>query len=317
MGGELGSLVASLIEADPAVSELVGVDIDPPRRRLRRAQFHRIAPTDRSKLVDLVTRFNPHVVVHLGVYEPLARANEHEAARWTPAAAIGILGAAAECPALEAIVVRSGTEVYGRRRGAVTRPDEHAPIAPTSPFGEQLAAVERVARDAASAAGVPATLVRLAPVMGGHVPSPLGRLLRLPIVPFSVLADPAFDVVDGHDAAAALVAAMTCAYDGAVNVAASGSITIRQALRSGGRRTVPFLGPEWALVRPLLAAQGAPVPMHVMELVHRGRLADGSRAAELLGVAPRLTTSEVIDRVFRWESVVHVRRPPVAQRAAS
>lgn len=317
MGGELGSLVASILETDETISELIGVDVDPPRRRLRRARFHRVAPTDRNQLVELITRFDPHVVLHLGVYEPDARATEREAARWTPAAALGVLGAAAECPSLEAIVVRSGTEVYGRRRGAVTRPDEDAPIAPTSPFGTQLAAVEQTALAAGRAAGVPTTLVRLAPVMGGHVPSPLGRLLRLPVVPFSLLADPAFDVVDGHDAAAALVAAASSRYDGAVNVAANGSITIRQALRSGSRRTIPFFGPEWSIARPILAMQGAPIPLHVMELVHRGRLADGSRAREILGVSPLLRTSEVIDRVFQWESVVHIRptRPP--QRMAS
>ena len=44
-------------------------------------------------------------------------------------------------------------------------------------------------------------------VLGPHVPSPLGRLLRMPAVPFSVLADPPFAVVEDIDVARAFVAA--------------------------------------------------------------------------------------------------------------
>ena len=64
MGGELGSLVAARLESESWVGDLVGLDVDPPRRRLRRAAFHRVEPTDRTRIVDLVTSFDPHVVVH-------------------------------------------------------------------------------------------------------------------------------------------------------------------------------------------------------------------------------------------------------------
>ena len=74
MGGELGSLVASLLEQEPWVGSLCGIDVDPPRRRLRTAQFHRIEPSDRERIVDVVTTFDPHVLIHLAVWEPDARA---------------------------------------------------------------------------------------------------------------------------------------------------------------------------------------------------------------------------------------------------
>jgi nucleoside-diphosphate-sugar epimerase len=59
---------------------------------------------------------------------------------------------------------------------------------------------------------------------------------------------------------------------------------------------------------------GAPIPDHVLEVLHRGRLADGSRARELLGVAPTTSTPDVIDRLYAWESVVRV---PAAVRGAA
>ena len=83
MGGELGTRVAALLEELPWVGDIVGVDIDPPRGRLRRATFHRIDPRDRRRTVELITRVDPHVVLHLGVYEPNARARPAGAAQRT------------------------------------------------------------------------------------------------------------------------------------------------------------------------------------------------------------------------------------------
>ena len=114
MGGELGSLVASLLEREPWVGALCGIDVDPPRRRLRIAEFHRIAPSDRERIIDVVTAFDPHVLIHLAVWEPDARAGTAHAKQFTADATTAILGAAAECPSLERIVVRSGIEIYGR-----------------------------------------------------------------------------------------------------------------------------------------------------------------------------------------------------------
>jgi UDP-glucose 4-epimerase len=143
MGGELGSRVASLLEDEPWVGSLEGIDIDPPRRRLRRTVFHRIVPGQHDRTVDTVTKFDPHIVVHIAVWEPHARPSTETARSLTDDAVTSILGAAAECRALESIVVRSGIEVYGRARGSVTRPSEVEPRNPTSDYGRMLAEIER------------------------------------------------------------------------------------------------------------------------------------------------------------------------------
>ncbi|HRE02463.1 MAG TPA: NAD-dependent epimerase/dehydratase family protein [Ilumatobacteraceae bacterium] len=310
MGSELGSLVATKLEAEPWVGALEGIDVDPPRRRLRRAMFHRIDPHDRERVFDVVRAFDPHIVVHIAVWEPNARANTSHAQTLTNAAAVSILGAAAECPSLEHTIVRSAAEIYGRGRGALTRPDEDAPPSPTSTFGRMAAMIESTAGDAARRTGTGLGAVRLAPVLGRHVPSPLGRLLRLPAVPFSALADPPFGVVHDHDAADALVAAARTRLSEPVNVTAPGAITALQALLRGRRVPIPLLGPEWAIARRISNLAGAPIPDHVAETMHRGRLIDGSRAQELLGVAPTTTTAEVIDTLYAWPSVIHIPAQP-------
>ncbi|MEY2581571.1 MAG: UDP-glucose 4-epimerase [Ilumatobacteraceae bacterium] len=312
MGGELGSLVASLLEGEPWVGSILGIDADPPRRRLRRSEFHLIEPSDRERIVDVVTRFDPHVLIHLAVWEPDARAGTSLAKRLTAEAATSYLAAAAECPSLEAIVVRSGIEIYGRGRGALSRPDEEAPITPTSEYGRMVSDIEANAQRVGRRVGVAVGALRLAPVLGPHVPSPLGRVLRQPVVPFSVLADPPFVVTLDSEAAHAIVAAAEQRVVGPLNVVAPGAISTMQAIRRGRRLPLPLLGPEWRVARQISYLLGAPVPEHVMELIHRGRLADGSRLTQVLGLTPRVTTQEVIDRLFKWEAIV---RLPTVQAA--
>ena len=147
MGGELGTRVVNLFEHDDSVTEICGIDAYPPRRRIHRVSFHRIDPVDRRRTVAVVREFDPEVIVHLGVYEPNARLAGAAAQRGTAASAVSVLGAASSCPSLRSIVVRSGIEVYGRGRGSVSRPDETVAVRPTSPFGNSLALVERVARE--------------------------------------------------------------------------------------------------------------------------------------------------------------------------
>jgi UDP-glucose 4-epimerase len=316
MGSQLGSLVASQLEREPWVGALAGIDTDPPRRRLRRAEFHRIDPADRRRVIEMVTDFDPHVLVHIAVWEPDARASAAHAPHLTREAAVHILGAAAECPSLEHMVVRSGTEIYGRSRHSLTRPDETCAVNPTSEYGRMVERIEEVARHTADRVGVSLTSLRLAPVLGKHVPSPLGRLLRLPVVPMSLLADPAFAVVLESDAADAFVRAAARQVDGPVNVVGPGAITAGQAIIRGRRLPLPLIGPEWGLARRIAHVAGAPVPEHVVEVLHRGRLADGSFCAEALGWTPSASTSEIIDMLYAWPSIVRV-PPQVAWEIAS
>ena len=243
MGGDLGSRVAVALEDEPWVGELVGIDVDPPRRRLHRADFHLIAPVEHDRIVETITAFDPHVVVHISVWEPHSRANPAAARELTDESATSILGAAAECRALESLIVRSGIEIYGRAHGAPTRPDESAEVDPTCEYGEMLAGIERTANAIGARIGVSVGAIRMATVLGPHVPSPLGRVLRMPAVPFSVLADPPFAVVEDTVAARAFVAAAERRLAEPVNVVANGAITALQAARRGRRIPIPLVGP--------------------------------------------------------------------------
>jgi UDP-glucose 4-epimerase len=308
MGGELGTAVAQLVEAHPDVDEVVGIDLFPPRRRLVKAHFHRIDPHNQQRIAAVVHDFAPTALVHLGVYEPHSRSTPQAAVARTASGTVAAVGAAVGAGSLTRIVVRSGVEVYGRRRGSPLRPDEEAPTDPTCAFGHSLLNVEQVCREAGARADVPVTALRFAPVMGPHVPSPLGRLLRLPAVPFAPFSDPVFSVVHQDDVAASFVAGLERGHDGPVNVVAPGAVTVTQAARLGGRIPVPVVGPGWRGARALAQFVGAPVPEHVHELLVRGRTADGSRAVEVLGVRPQRATPVIVEQIYAWEAVHYVTR---------
>ncbi len=306
MGGELGTRVANLLEADDTITEIVGLDGYPPRRRITRAVFHRVDPRDRRRAVHLVRELDPEVILHLGVYEPNARFGPTEARLGTAASAVSVLGAAASCPSLQRIVVRSGIEVYGRRRGAPSRPDESAAISPTTPFGRSIAHVEQVAGEASAVAGVPVTSLRFGPIVGPSFPSPLGRYLRLPVVPIPLpLVELPFCLTHQEDAAAAIVAAARADIDGPLNVVGPGAVTASQAVRRGGRIPLLAIGPGWPLARAAAELLGAPLPPHTHELLVRGGVADGSLATEFLGVSPR-ATAEVLEQLYQWGEVAHI-----------
>jgi len=307
--GELGYRVTGILEADGSIDAIAALDLVPPPRRFRRAQLSVIDPRERRRLIAAVKRFAPTAIVHLGIYEPDARSSPALAAERTRTATMAVLGAAADMGGLDRIVVRSGLEVYGRGPRMVSVPDEDVPPDPLTPFGRGLADVERLAVATGHSVDVPVACLRLAPVHGRGVLSPLGRLLRLPAVPVSATADPMFSLLHVDDAAAAVVTALRVSHHGPLNVVGSGAVSVLQAVRLGRRLPVPVFGPGWVLARALAAIAGAPLPDHDLELLRRGRTADGARARHTLDIDPRPTV-DVVRGMHSWPATPTLRLVP-------
>jgi UDP-glucose 4-epimerase len=306
MGGELGTRVAQLLEQRSWATDIVGVDFVPPRRRLRRAEFARIDPRDRDRLVQFVEDVAPNVVAHFGVYEPSSRMTPASAIERTELCTIAAFSAAARAGNLEYVVIRSGLEVYGPRSPHASVPDEGVMPAPATPYGTSLLQVEAIAAGVRARYDVGVCALRYAPVVGSHVPSPLGRLLRLPAVPVPALSDPPFSLLHPDDAAEAMVAAIERRYDGPLNVVGPGAATPWQAVRLGGRIPIPVLPPFWTAAARMSEIAGAAIAPHVVELLRHGRTGSTGRAVGVLGLAQLRSTQQVLRELFEWASVVPI-----------
>jgi UDP-glucose 4-epimerase len=308
MGGQLGSLVASKLEREPWVESITGIDADPPRRRLNHSAFHLVEGSHADKIADIVAEVDPHVLIHLAVWEPDARARPGQAELYTRQMAHSLFDAARWGPSLEHVVLRSGLEVYGRGRGHEEVPTDDARPNPSSQYGRMLLELEEYARMTFTSSTVDVTPLRLAPVVGPHIPSPLGRLLRLPFVPFNGVRSPMFSVLHEDDAAQAFILAAQRTIGRPINIVAPGEISGFSVARRSRHIPLPLVGPEWTVTRRIAHLFGAPVPEHVMEVLHHGRRGSSTRCKEMLGWEPAMGTQDVIDSLFTWEGVVRV--PP-------
>lgn len=306
MGGELGSLVATLLEDESWVGEIAGVDANPPRRRLKHSTFQLIDPFDNCRVSEIILNFDPHVILHLGVWEPDARLRTRDAKTFSDQFARGVLEAAKMSPALQSLVVRSGVEVYGTFGHWPRFPDEKSALDPQSTFGHMLVDLERQMTDMARTRGIAIATLRFGTIIGPHVPSPLGRLLRLPTVPYNPFGNPQFSVIGDLDAARAIVTAARNRCNNIANITAAGSISVATAANIGRRLAVPVIGPAWWVTRAISGIAGAPVPDHVSELLLHGRGASSEAAAALLGFTPQFTTAEIAAHLYDWPSIVRI-----------
>lgn len=311
VGSELGSLATALLEQQSSFGQILGVDVHPPRRRLRRTEFARIEHHNVAEFVRRASTYRPDVIVHLGVWEPHARLGTKDARTATGNYARALCETLTSLQGIQRVVVRSGVEVYGTSSGQTF--DEASAVRPTSTYGHMLTSLESMVADATSSSTI-TTVLRFAPVIGAHVPSPLGRLLRLPVVPVDPLSRSQFQVVADDDAARAVVHAATAGRREAVNIVADGPVTVSTVMRRGRRLVVPVLPYTWPIASSITTLAGAPLPDHVRELLQHGRLA--RTTTHDIDYRPAHSTADVIARLYSWPSIVRIAPNRVAEQVA-
>ncbi|MBT5138639.1 MAG: NAD-dependent epimerase/dehydratase family protein [Acidimicrobiaceae bacterium] len=308
MGGDIGTGVALRFDKDRETS-MLGIDMEPPRRRIRRAIFHRVDPADVEERTRLLVDFDPEFIIHAGIYEPHSRSNPHDAEIRTRAATRSVFRAARGCPSLRQIVMRSSTDVYGRSNvGANPQAVLGTDLQPHSRFGQMMADAEDVAVDfSKQRPDIGVTALRFAPIVGPYIPSPLGRYLRLPFVPTGPLFfEGKFQLVHIDDVHEAFVAAVRARAGGAFNIAGEGTVRGSEAARIGRRPFIPTWGPGWLVARAATAMFGAPLSEHSIESLTHGQAVSTEAAKRELSFVPAHSTRECIEDLYNWESVVRL-----------
>lgn len=304
MGSAIGTSVARVLERSDEVDAIAGFDLEPPRRWMRRADFQFARPDNSQRVSRIVREFQPTVVVHAWVFEPRARSSPGQARARTVAGTENLLRAIEQIDTVEHLAVRSGTSVYGTGSGTPQRPSADTLPRPTSTFGDMLSRVEERCAESATTLNATMSAVRLAPIMASHLPNPLGRYLRLPVVPVPITTR-RFGVVHLADAAQAIAAAAIHKYDGALNVMAADPVTPLEAITIGRRVPIPVLPIALRLGRFLAEIPGTPLPEHIAELLSRGAVVEPSDLSEL-GVTIRHSTPEALKDLYAAGRLIDV-----------
>jgi nucleoside-diphosphate-sugar epimerase len=293
VSGRLGQRLLALLDADPLVDAIVGLDVREPARQARKLEFHRcdVTSADLKGLLEGVD-----VVVHLAaVVGPVA--DVASARRVNVDATRRLLDAASSVSASR-FVRASSAAVYGAWANNPVPITEDAPLRPNPGYvpAAHDAECERLIAEWADAHPSATTVtLRIAPIVGPGIDSVFAAAAagRAP-VSVRDAARPV-QVVHVDDAAAALALAAVGDLRGAYNVAADGALGPDEAAAVVGPNRRPQL-PEELAVRTLRtmwnSGLGDVPPDVVPYLVHPWVVAnDRLRAA---GWVPRHTNEEAL-----------------------
>lgn len=332
-----GGRIAQVLERDPRVETIIGIDTDDPRRELERTEFVRVdsrPPLIRRILaaaaIDTVidTRL---IADPLAV--PVARAHEVNVT-----ATAGILEACGGPGSpVRRLVFKSSAQYYGSEGDDPAFFTED--MSPTHP---PRTAIERDVIDAEQAVQAfatrnPATAVTVlrvaTEIRGDSSGSRLG-MFGLPVIPGMLGFDPRCQFVHEDDVVGTLVHVCTHDLPGVYNVAADGVLALSEVASLLGKPLLPIL-PPWGttLAAAGLRRLGLPVPLEALRELRFGRGLD-NRRLKAAGYTYRYTTREALLKLrahqrlrpllrsggdsYRYEREVEefLRWSPSVQRAA-
>jgi UDP-glucose 4-epimerase len=300
--GDLGSLLLPLLENDPAVAEILALDVVAPTRSFPKATWRRLdlARHDADRELTLLLRSHRidalyHLAFLFSPIEDAAFAHELEVI-----GTLQVLSAVAAA-GIGRLVVPSLTAVYGARPGAAAFLEESTSLsgAPQSRFVQDKVEVER--QLSAFRRAHPDTRVvvlRFAPILGPSVDNPVTRLLRTPVVPTMLGFDPLWQVVHEQDAARALHLSLQAKVDGVFNVVGKGVVSLSGMVKLAGGAVLPLPAPvARGAIRALNATGALGVPTSLLDFIRFSWVADGRRAARSLGFEAHYDARQAVGAV--------------------
>ncbi len=295
----LASRFARLIDADPAVERVLGVDVGPPREDLGRAEFVR-ADLRSAAIAQLLAREHVDTVVHMNVAATPGTPGDRSTTKETNViGTMQLLAACQSSPHIRKLVVKSSAAVYGSspRDPAMFTEETEPRELPRSGFAKDSVDVEGYVRGLLRRRpDVTVTVLRFANFIGPGLRTPLTQYFSMPVLPAPFGFDARLQFVHEVDGLEALRLATTEERPGIYNVAGDGVLTLSQAARRAGRpvvRVARSLVP-WA-VQAFRYAGFPPLPPDQVEFFTHGRGLDCTRMRTELGLQPEYTTAEAFD----------------------
>ncbi len=281
------------LEADSQIERIIALDSKPPKPSGPKTVWRKldlIHPRAPEVLTSELSTQSVDALVHSATLaRPVHRGGwAHE----LEAVGTRHVLAAAEATQLRKVILRSTTLCYGALASNPNYLPESAPLqgGSQSPFIADKVEVEsQVARFAQKHPDRVVTTLRFGPLLGPRCDTIAVNYLSRRLCPTLLGYDPLFQVMHEDDASGAVIAALHKDVRGAVNVAATGVVTLSNAIRLAGSTPVPT--PRRVLhrtLRTLWSARLGNFPPGLLDLLKYVSVGDVRRMENELQFQPRL-----------------------------
>lgn len=236
VAGYLGRRLLTLIDADPQIERVVGIDVAEPDVGSTKLEFHRMDVRD-ARLAKVLPGVD--AVVHLAFQVDTMR-NEEEMRLSNVDGTRNVLEAAGGTGVRKLIHVSSAA-VYG------AHPDNDFPLTESSPLranddfsyaAHKLETERLIEAFSEDHPDVVVTVLRPAIVFGPNVQNFISRMLEAPRVTTVKGYEPPLQLVHEEDVASALRLVIDRDLPGAYNVAADGWLTADEVIELSGKKRV-------------------------------------------------------------------------------
>ena len=301
----LGGRFTQLLQADPDISRVIGVDVVPPKADLGDAEFVR-ADIRNPVIGKVIARAEVDTVVHMAVLAtPLDAGGRALMKEINVIGTMQLLAACQKAPSVHKLVVKSSTAVYGSspQDPALFTEDLEPKAMARSGYAKDSVEVEGYVRGfARRRPDVTVTTLRFANFVGPKVQTPLTGYFSLPVVPTVLGFDPRLQFVHERDGLEVLWRTTLHDHGGTYNIAGDGVMTLSQAIHRAGRPSVPLPPPTAPWVgQALRRFRLADFSAEQIRFLTYGRVVDTTRMREVLGFTPRYTTREAFDDFVRGQ----------------
>lgn len=298
LGTFWGGRVAQMLERDPDVEMIVGLDTHEPKVELERTEYVR-ADQSYSILARIVRATQVDTVLHTFLIVDSTNASGRRLHEINVIGTMNLLAAASAAGStVRQVVVKSSTLAYGASRSDPTWFREETPRShsPRTRVERSILEVEDYLHDfAEDNRHIVVSVLRFANVLGTDIVTPISRALQLPVVPQIFGFDPLLQFVEEDDVVRSLEFVMRNQVAGVYNVAGDGRLPWSEVAAIVGKRLAPlppFL--TGLAVRPLGWSRLVDLPPEVLALLRYGRGVDNRRLKEA-GFEYRYTSAGAVE----------------------
>ncbi|WP_437767017.1 NAD-dependent epimerase/dehydratase family protein [Sorangium sp. So ce281] len=295
----LGRNLIGILEEDPRIARVVAIDIKRPDTGGSKLRMHTVdltEPASEERVAEVLAAEQVDTLVHLCFLSSptpaTAWAHELESV-----GTMHLLHGARQA-SLRKLILWSQTILYGAHPTNPNFLTEKHPLRADPDerfFADKMAAERELNAFGAKTKGTTVTILRTAPILGPTVQNYVTRFLARRLVMTMLGFDPLWQFIHEVDAIAAFKLAIDSDFPGTFNIVGDGVLPLSTIVRLAGRTAVPVLhsaaGP---LVSALWAAHAAIAPPSFLRYLRYLCVADGEKAAQVMGFRPVYTTREAL-----------------------